>query len=303
MSDICLLSDEECVELFQSKESFSMRTVVELLFAAIMRCEVPPNSTWLFHRNGVYIDVVQRNSIAIVMQRCDVKLRDDDCEHTDGEEDTDRHTDEENTNTDEKDAQKEVDANPWTVVERGATTVQRMPIFCFCTEANALHMDFVGEESDVTDIHTHAAKYKWYHAYDTNQNKVYDYCDASNREYFRTFVPNEYYKKKFQKWYKGFVENGCTQVPDTRKFYVFKENSYWPSWTLITTVEGLTNVRNTLHDRSAHYGHAYCKETEEVYDYTVQNKRIFDTIQHASEEYKSKINAVLAAQTTTKQIQ
>ena len=198
-------------------------------------------------------------------------------------------------------------AGSWTKVEsrrdksfRSAqATVERLGtqvFYVFRNEANATYMDFVGVVQGLDALLEEACRHRWSHGYNVEENVVYDFYESGCPEIFRYFIPNTAYLHKFRVWFDAYQENGRHVPEDERVFYVFHENSTWPTWTPVGVYRSLSAARQAVVASHSHYGHAYCVETSDLVNFWLTDGHLRQTERKAPVKYLSRFEAYLDAE-------
>lgn len=162
------------------------------------------------------------------------------------------------------------------------------PFYFFCNEANASFMDFVQKVQGLDALKTAAKAYRWAHGYQMDDHLVYDFHDPQHPGVFRRFVPNSAYMQRFQRWLDEFVAHHERVPEDTRRFYVFRENSTWPKWTVLGTHTGLAAVRQAVLCGGSEYGHAYCVDTNDLVNFWLNEGHFRQQATKAPQKYLSR---------------
>lgn len=181
--------------------------------------------------------------------------------------------------------QKEV---AWQVVKNKKPSRQPLKYFVFANEANASFMDYVGQVTGWETVLAEVRPHPWAHAFQLESNLVYDFPDPTKRQWCRKFLPNQAYLHKFQGWFDHYEKTGETEVPDSRRFTVFRENSDWHKWTMLGQYQGLRAVRQAVIKSGSSYGHAYCPETRDLVDFWLTNQKFRQKVSTATETYATR---------------
>jgi hypothetical protein len=162
--------------------------------------------------------------------------------------------------------------------------------YVFSDNANSETIDFVSTTPDFKSGYDICIQYKHSHmvCVENELPIVFNFKGSI----FKQFNPTMKYLCKFSSWYLLLQSN---ELPDDkRSFYVFEEASSWKSFKFLCILKGLLNVRNYIKKTKLNWSHAYCPETNMIYDFSHRHFSFIEKVCHVDERtnYLNKIKDV-----------
>lgn len=160
--------------------------------------------------------------------------------------------------------------------------------FFFSDEANNRHIEYEKTIVGLEELIKEAKKHKWCHGYCMDENVVYDFPNPEKPGEYRRFYPNLSYLHKFNHWYES-----DRSEPDTRIFYVFRENSKWTNWQFMNMIIGLKEVRAFVKASNVQWAHAYNAHHNELINFCTKDGRFIQKVSLAPEKYLDRFEIFL----------
>lgn len=285
--------EEDTVKDICGSSSIDIEQLVRVIHYLLPKCMIDPNKTAHHYRiHDVFYDVMYRSSIVISVSSTKMKQDDDTKIETTDKEQEEKYEqkgkEEPNEIQEIQENQKvqeiqevkevkEVKEIPWTRVG------SKQPLcYTFSNDSRQPFFDFLETTSELSAL---SKSYRWFHAYNPEKNKLYEFFTDKHTGKRKCHVSsaNEAYQHRFRQW----LENKPST--DTRTFKVYRENSTWPTWTLLHEIQGLTNVRRAVMAGTSEYGHAYCSETNDLVNFWLTNGKFRQRVGQAPQKYLDRL--------------
>jgi hypothetical protein len=164
--------------------------------------------------------------------------------------------------------------------------------YVFSDDANANPIDFVGVFESFAKAYEVCITYPVAHMFSMEtENILFNFKHGK----FNKFDPNMQYIFKFSNWYLQYQNDDDEfEIPiDDRTFYIFEEASSWKQWNFLSIEKSLLSTRNYLKKSKLEWSHAYCKEDNTIYDFSIKRGKFIQKISQATEAYLEKFNTFI----------
>lgn len=303
-----LEEDETLLSQLAEQETISLKELAQGIYELFYRCKVDQDDyplgfpgSFLFKIGHTEIAMMFHNN-AIVSVNFGGEKSLSESESSSDEEEEDKDEQEEKKSVTPKEEE-----SGWTEVKsrtKGRKVLATLPtlrvsvpghmetsVFLYFEDnANSTQWDFVDVVVGVSELKKRLQMNQ--HGYCMDDNWVVNCEDNGYGEaVIRGFIPNEAYMKRMTEWMNALnlgTERDTNTIKtralvyqdqDQRIFQLFTNASTWSWWSLLPgTFQGLRSVRRYIktHVTAGDWFHAYCEETQDLYNF----KREFNRICH-----------------------